>query len=59
MGISETPHIRTGESSFNLAYETKVIISLEIGLPSVRVKQYNEPSNFECRRADLDLLLEI
>ena len=32
------------------------MILLEIGLPSTRVEQYREPGNFECQRADLDLL---
>ena len=54
-----TPHIVIGESSFNLAYETEAIISFKIGLPSVRVEQYNELSNFEYQKADLDLLLEV
>ena len=35
------------------------MIPLEIGLPSTRVEQYREPDNSECRRADLDLLLEL
>ena len=50
-----TPHVPTGESPFNLAYRTEAMIPLEIGLPSIRVEQYREPSNSECRRADLDL----
>ena len=54
-----TPHISIGESSFNLAYGTEVIISLEIGFSSVRVEQYNESSNFKYRRADLNLLSEV
>ena len=54
-----TPRIPTGELSFNLAYETEVIILLEIGLPSIRVEQYSKSSNFECQRAGLDLLLEL
>ena len=51
--------IPIGESSFNLAYGAETIILLEIGLPSVRVEQYNESSNFEYRRADLDLLSKV
>ena len=47
------------ESSFNLAYRIEAMIPLKIGLPSIRVEQYNEPSNSECRRADLDLLPEV
>ena len=54
-----TPHIPTGESPFSLAYGTEAMILLEIGLPSTRVEQYQEPNNFECRRADLDLLPEL
>ena len=50
-----TLHISMGESSFNLAYRIEAIILLEIRLPSVRVEQYNELSNSEYRRADLDL----
>ena len=51
--------ISTGESPFNLAYETEAMIPLEIRLPSTRVEQYCEPSNSECRRADLDLLSKL
>ena len=54
-----TPRIPTGESPFNLAYRAKAIVPLEIGLPSVRVEQYDEPSNSEYRRADLYLLLKV
>ena len=54
-----TPRIPTKKLPFNIAYGTEVMISLEIGLPSIRVEQYSEPSNSECRRADLDLLPEV
>ena len=54
-----TLRIPTGESPFNLAYETETMISLEIGLPSTRVEQYNESNNSECQRANLDLLPEL
>ena len=54
-----TPRIPTGESPFNLTYGTEEMILLEIGLPSIRVKQYNEMSNSECRRVNLDLLLKV
>ena len=36
-----------------------MMILLEIGLPSARVEQYNESSNSEYRRIDLDLLSEV
>ena len=54
-----TPRVPTGESPFSLAYGTEAMIPLEIRLPSTRVEQYREPDNSECRRVDLDLLLEL
>ena len=54
-----TPRIPLGESPFNLAYGTEAVIPLEIGLLSMRVEQYVEPSNSDCRRADLDLLPKV
>ena len=54
-----TPRIATGELPFNLTYGTEMMILFEVGLPSVRVEQYNESSNSECRRVDLDLLSKI
>ena len=54
-----TPHISTRESSFNLAYGTEAVFPLEIGLLSMRIEQYVEPSNLDCRRADLNLLSEV
>ena len=54
-----TPRIPMGESSFNLTYGTKAMIPLEIGLPSVRMEQYSEPSNSKYRRADLNLLSKV
>ena len=35
------------------------MISLEIGLPSIKVEQYNEPCNSKCQRSDLDLLPKV
>ena len=54
-----TPRISMRESPFNLAYGIEAMIPLEIGLSSARIEQYIEPSNSECRRADLDLLSEV
>ena len=54
-----TPHILTVESPFNLAYGTEAVFPLEIGLLSMRIEQYVEPSNLDCRRADLNLLSEV
>ena len=48
-----------GESPFNLAYGIEVVIPVEIRLPSMRVERYDETSNLDHRRADLDLLSKI
>ncbi|XP_073108374.1 uncharacterized protein [Elaeis guineensis] len=39
--------ISTGETPFNLAFETEAIIPVEIGLPSLRIEEYNEDTNSE------------
>ena len=43
-----TPRVPTEKSPFNLAYETEVMIPLEIELLSIKVEQCSEPNNFEC-----------
>ena len=48
-----------GETPFNLAFRTDAVISVEIGVPSARVMNFDELSNSERLRADLDLLEEI
>ena len=58
-GYRTTPRIPMRESPFNLVYGTEAMISLKTRLPLTRVEQYSEPSNFECQRADLDLLPEV
>lgn len=37
-------------------FEIEAIISMEIGLPSFRVEEYSEYTNFEWLQANLDLL---
>ena len=54
-----TLQVPTKESPFNLAYGMEAMISLEIGLSSARIEQYNESSNFEYWRADLDLFSKV
>ena len=51
--------IPTIETPFNLAFETKAIIPLEIGLHSLRVEKFNEESNLNDLRIKLDLLEEM
>lgn len=46
------------ESPFKLAFSTYAIILVEIGLPIMRVEYYEEPSNLDYLRANLDLLKE-
>lgn len=48
-----------GEISFNLDFETEVVILLEVGLPSSRVENFNKESNFELLQANLDVLEEV
>ena len=35
------------------------MIPIEVRLPTIRVQHYEEPGNFDRRRADLDFLLEV
>lgn len=46
------------ETSFNLAFGIEVVFPIKIGLPSFRVEKYNENTNSEWLRANLDLLEE-
>ncbi|XP_038977891.1 uncharacterized protein K02A2.6-like [Phoenix dactylifera] len=48
----------TGETPFNLAYETEAVSPLEVGLPSPRMEHYNAASNFSQLRGNLDLIEE-
>ncbi|XP_038971180.1 uncharacterized protein LOC120104330 [Phoenix dactylifera] len=54
-----TFRLPTGETPFNLAYETEAVIPLEIGLPSPRVECYNADSNSSQLRNNLDLVEEV
>lgn len=44
-----------GEIPFTMAYESEVVISVEVGIPSYRVQHYDEESN---NKENLDLLEE-
>ena len=50
--------IPTGETSFQLAYRSDVVIPAEIGLTSYRVENYEEDTNEEAIRLQLDLVDE-
>lgn len=47
------------KTPFNLAFGIEAIILLEIGLPSLQVKNFNKDDNSEQLRANLDLLEEL
>lgn len=54
-----TYQLSTSMTPFNLAFRTKAIILLKLGLPSYGVKFYNEHRNLEDLRANLNLLKEV
>ncbi|XP_058084023.1 uncharacterized protein LOC131231740 [Magnolia sinica] len=49
----------TGETPFLLSYGSEAMAPVEIGLPTVRVKNYQENQNSEQITANLDLLEEV
>ena len=49
----------TGETPFRLAYRSKVIIPVEVGLISYKVGNHNENGNDEAMRLQLDLVDEV
>ena len=51
-----TPRTATGESPFNLAYGTEVVLPIEVSLQSLRIDNYEEPENSDLKRIDLGLL---
>ncbi|XP_074360240.1 uncharacterized protein LOC141700343 [Apium graveolens] len=54
-----TPRARTNETPFKLAYGTEARIPIETGSPSHRVVNFDEISNIEGLRTNLELLDEI
>ena len=51
-----TQWVPTEEMPFMLAFGTKVVIPLEIELPTLRLEEFDEDSNSFRMRANLDLL---
>ena len=51
-----TSLIPTGETPFKLVFKIEAIISVEISLPSTQMEHYDELTNLDERREDLDLL---
>lgn len=66
--VDELPHVlwairttsktATGETPFSMAYGAEAMSPVEVGLPSPRRLQFNEISNDEIRRCELDFLGE-
>lgn len=53
-----TPRVPTGETPFILAFGTKVVIPIELRVPSMRVIKFDEQINSKRWLAYLDLLDE-
>ncbi|XP_057730674.1 uncharacterized protein LOC130946008 [Arachis stenosperma] len=54
-----TPHSTTGESPFRLTYGMKAMIPIEVEEGSPRVILYNEDTNSQAQREELDILPEV
>ena len=46
------------ETPFNLTFETEVVTSVEISLPTLKTENFEEEANLEQLRTDVDLLEE-
>lgn len=56
--IRTTSRIPTGETSFSITYDAEAMSPVEVGLPFPRRLSFNEISNDELRRCELDFLEE-
>ena len=48
----------TNETPFSLAFDTEVVVPIEMGMPSYRVDHYNQKINKNMARLNIDLLEE-
>ncbi|XP_072081074.1 uncharacterized protein [Arachis hypogaea] len=48
----------TGETPFKLVYGSEALITVEVGVPTLRTKLYDEQHNINARNAELDLIEE-
>ena len=48
-----------GETPFNLTYDTEAVISVEVGLTSLKTKFFDEQSNEDQLKLNLDCLDEV
>lgn len=54
-----TSHVPTDETPFKLTFEAKIVIPLEIGIVSDRIKKYDENTNQVRLQTSLDFLKEV
>ncbi|XP_071742632.1 uncharacterized protein [Rutidosis leptorrhynchoides] len=52
------PKASTGETSFSLVYGSEAVVPVEIGVPTFRIQNFDEESNSEALRENLNLLEE-
>ena len=48
-----------GETPFNLTYGTEAVISVEVGLTSLKTKFFDEQSNEDQLKLNLDCLVKV
>ena len=53
-----TPRTATGETPFNMTFDTEAVILIEIGLSTLRTENFEEEANSEQLRANVGLLEE-
>ena len=53
-----TPRSSTGETPYSLTYGVEAVIPLEVGLPTLRSKEYDQENNELMLAKDLDLAQE-
>jgi len=54
-----TPHSATGETPYNLTYDTDAMLPIEVGEPTIWWELDNLKMNDECLKIELDLLQEL
>lgn len=56
LAYQTTPRVSTNKSPFNLTFGTEAMILVKIGILTMRIEHYEELSNSDSSRANLDLL---
>ena len=58
MGLQDYTRATTVETPFSLTYGSEAVVPTELGLPTYRVTTFDEQSNEEAVRGELDLVEE-